>query len=118
MNSMRVSLYNKSNTDNVAESDVLALNHTLLIYLCSTTSGLKSGTSSPVLVTGAHRQSDNSTKYLASAPSLQMAVDLLADLTESLGDVGADYESLLEQMRNGGELEARDLEVSVHLPEE
>lgn len=95
-----------------AESDVLALNHTLLVYLCSTTSGLKTGTSSPVLVTGAHRQSDNTTKYLASAPSLQMAVDLLGDLTEDLGDVGSDYEIILERMQEGGELNAADIQVS------
>lgn len=95
-----------------AESDVLALNHTLLIYLCATTGGLKSGTSSPVLVTGANRQADQSTKYLASAPSLQMAVDLLTDLTEDLGEVGTDYEIVLERMQDGGELDDGDIRVS------
>ncbi|KAI9632114.1 nucleoporin Nup186/Nup192/Nup205 [Dioszegia hungarica] len=106
------------NETHEAESDVLALNHTLLVYLCGTTAGLKSGTATPVLVTGAHRQSDTSNKYLASAPSLQMAVDLLADLTEDLGDVGSDYEIVLERMQDGGELDAGDRLQSGVLKEE
>jgi nuclear pore complex protein Nup205 len=98
--------------DILAESDVLALNHALLVYLCSTTSGLKSGNSTPVLVTGANRQSDNATKYIASAPSLQMAVDLLADLTEDMGEVGSDYEIVLGRAQDGVELESGDIQVS------
>jgi hypothetical protein len=41
-----------------------------------------------------------------------MAVDLLGDLTEDLGDVGSDYEIILERMQDGGELDEADVQVS------
>jgi hypothetical protein len=40
-----------------------------------------------------------------------MTVDLLADLTENLGEVGSDYEIVLERMQDGAELDAGDIQV-------
>lgn len=41
-----------------------------------------------------------------------MAVDLLADLTEDLGDMGGDYEIVLERNENGQELDQGDIQVN------
>jgi nuclear pore complex protein Nup205 len=48
----------------------------------------------------------------ASAPSLQMAIDLLSDLAESAVDLSDDYEALSERLQNGGALEDDDVQVS------
>lgn len=84
-----------------ADSDVLTLNHTLLVYLCTTTMGLKAREGTPVLITGTQRSNVGPTKYISSAPTLQMAVDLAGALAEQTAEVARDYASLVERSEGG-----------------
>lgn len=80
------------------------LNHTILIYLCISTTGLKAREGIPVLVTGIQRSTAGSTKYISSAPTLQTAVDLAANLAEESAEVGRDYAVLEERVEGGLEV--------------
>lgn len=50
--------------------------------------------------------------FQASAPSLQMAVNLLSDLAETTEEVSNQYEVILDRMQDGSDLEEEDVEVS------
>lgn len=51
--------------------------------------------------------------FQASAPSLQMAVNLLSDLAETTQEVSNQYEVTLDRMQDGSDLEEEDVEVSL-----
>ena len=48
----------------------------------------------------------------ASAPSLQMALDLLSDLTETVQDISDDYEAFLDRLQDSGELTEAEMLVN------
>lgn len=90
----------------------------MLAYLCATTPNLKSGSGVPVLINGPARGSGPSkligkctshpscdcqrtNLYVASAPSLQLAVDMLSDLADGVQDVANGYEEAVERAANG-----------------
>ncbi|EIW73176.1 hypothetical protein M231_07444 [Tremella mesenterica] len=83
------------------ENQILSLNQVLLSYLCATTKGLRGGTGHPVLVTGVARSGGNATKYISTAPSLPMVVELLGELAEGVQENSTDYESLVERLQEG-----------------
>lgn len=87
-----------------ARPKVLALNQVILTYLCATTVGLKAGHGQPVFVTGVARASG--TKYIASAPSLPAAVELLADLTEAAQDVSNAYDDVADKIAAAEDISA------------
>lgn len=41
-----------------------------------------------------------------------MAVNLLSDLSESFAELSSEYEEIVDKLQNGGELNARDQQVS------
>ncbi|KAK6905036.1 hypothetical protein I203_105855 [Kwoniella mangroviensis CBS 8507] len=92
------------------ENEVLLLNQVFLSYLVAATSGMKSGNGNPVLVTGAQRSNGASSKYIASAPSLHMAVNFLSDLAEHVQEISNQYETILDRILDGGELEDEDVQ--------
>lgn len=98
----------------------------VLAYLCATTANLKSGSGVPVLINGSSRGNgpskilgtcpipcrlksarlevqDSSADLLetASAPSLQLAVDMLSDLADGVQDVANGYDEAVERFANG-----------------
>ncbi|KAL1406935.1 hypothetical protein Q8F55_006347 [Vanrija albida] len=87
-----------------ARPKVLALNQVILTYLCATTVGLKAGHGQPVFVTGVARASG--TKYIASAPSLPAAVELLADLAEAAQDVSNSYDDVADKIAAAEDISA------------
>nr|XP_031859912.1 uncharacterized protein CI109_004761 [Kwoniella shandongensis]KAA5526984.1 hypothetical protein CI109_004761 [Kwoniella shandongensis] len=91
------------------ESQVAHLNQVILSYLCASTTGLKAGSGSPVFVTGAQRSNGNSSKYISTAPSLQMAVNLLSDLTETVQDASNDYDVILDRIQDD-DLESEEIQ--------
>ncbi|ODO07092.1 hypothetical protein I350_04461 [Cryptococcus amylolentus CBS 6273] len=92
------------------EGDILSLNQSLLSFLTSATSSLKSGSGNPVFITGVHRSHSSSVKYIASAPSVGTAVNLLGELVEKIQEVGGEWEVILERMEEGGDLDEADVE--------
>ncbi|OCF43796.1 nuclear pore complex protein Nup205 [Kwoniella heveanensis CBS 569] len=92
------------------ESQILLLNQVFLAYLCTATTGLKAGSGHPVFVTGAQRSNGNSSRYIASAPSLHMAVNFLSDLAEHVQDVSNQYELIADRIQDGGELDDEDVQ--------
>ncbi|WVR03296.1 hypothetical protein IAU60_000287 [Kwoniella sp. DSM 27419] len=96
--------------DSEAGAKILALNQVLLSYLCAATAGLKNGSGHPVFVTGAQRSNGATSKYIASAPSLHMAVNLLSDLAENVQEVSDTYEALVDRIQDGGELADEDVQ--------
>ncbi|WWC66972.1 uncharacterized protein I206_100879 [Kwoniella pini CBS 10737] len=92
------------------EGEILLLNQVFLSYLTAATTGLKGGQGYPVLVTGAQRSNGATSKYLASAPSLQMAVNCLSDLAENVQEVSNQYETILDRLQDGSELEDEDVQ--------
>ncbi|TXT07302.1 hypothetical protein VHUM_03472 [Vanrija humicola] len=70
-----------------AQPKVLALNQVILTYLC-----------------GVARASG--TKYIASAPSLPAAVELLADLAEAAQDVSNDYDDVADKIAAAEDISA------------
>ncbi|WRT63517.1 uncharacterized protein IL334_000422 [Kwoniella shivajii] len=92
------------------ESHIILLNQVFLSYLTAATTELKNGKGSPVFVTGAQRTNSSSPKYIASAPSLHMAVNLLSDLAENVQDISNQYEMIIDRIQDGGELEDDDVE--------
>ncbi|WVW81644.1 hypothetical protein I302_103639 [Kwoniella bestiolae CBS 10118] len=92
------------------ESEILLLNQVFLSYLVAATTGMKGGNGNPVLVTGAQRSSGQSSKYIASAPSLHMAVNFLSDLAENVQEISNQYETILDRIQDGGELEDEDVQ--------
>lgn len=95
----------------IAPASVLELNHTLLAYLCTTSKGLKSGQGHPVLVTGVARSGGNKSDFIATAPSLPMVVELLADVTDQLAELSGEYEDVLEELQNRVDLSEERLAV-------
>ncbi|WVQ79550.1 hypothetical protein IAT38_001649 [Cryptococcus sp. DSM 104549] len=91
------------------ESHIALFNQVLLAYLSAATAGLKAGSGSPVFITGAQRNHGAAAKYIASAPSLQTAVNLLADLADAVQDVSGQYEMILERVQEGGYLDEGDI---------
>nr|XP_018266519.1 nuclear pore complex protein Nup205 [Kwoniella dejecticola CBS 10117]OBR88677.1 nuclear pore complex protein Nup205 [Kwoniella dejecticola CBS 10117] len=92
------------------EGEILLLNQVFLSYLTAATTGLKGGQGYPVLVTGAQRSNGATSKYIASAPSLQMAINFLSDLAENVQEVSNQYETILDRIQDGGELEDEDVQ--------
>ncbi|WVQ93947.1 hypothetical protein IAU59_001025 [Kwoniella sp. CBS 9459] len=92
------------------ESQILLLNQVFLAYLCTATTGLKAGSGNPVFVTGAQRSNGNSSRYIASAPSLHMAVNLVSDLAEHVQETSNQYELITDRIQDGGELQDEDVQ--------
>lgn len=92
------------------ESQMVLLNQVLLAFLTAATNGLKAGSGNPVFITGVQRSHGSAVKYIASAPSLQMAVSLLSDLAETTQEVSNQYEVILDRMQDGSDLEEEDVE--------
>ncbi|KAK4687817.1 hypothetical protein P7C73_g2307, partial [Tremellales sp. Uapishka_1] len=92
------------------DAKVLELNQITLTYLCSTTAGLKAGSGFPVFVTGGQRKDGNATRFIASAPSLQMAIQMLSELADIIGDITGYYEDLLERLNDGSEIDEGTLQ--------
>lgn len=110
---------------------MVLLNQVLLAFLTAATNGLKAGSGNPVFITGVQRSHSSAVKYIgellslpisprpelmtfqASAPSLQMAVNLLSDLAETTQEVSNQYEVILDRMQDGSDLEEEDVEVSL-----
>ena len=90
------------------EVPLLELNQVVLAYLCAVTQGLKAGSGEPVFVNGSHRTNDGKS-YSPTSPSLQMLVDLLADLIEDTQELASEYNALVERLEDGGELTAADM---------
>lgn len=49
---------------------------------------------------------------LATAPSLQLAVDFVGDLTERAQELNSEFETLMEDVANGGDLTEHRIKVS------
>lgn len=81
-----------------AKAKVLDLNQVIIAYLCATTTGLKSGNGTPVLVTGTARAAGS---FVGAAPSLSSAVELVADLGEQAHEINAAYDVVGEKLENG-----------------
>ncbi|WWC85669.1 uncharacterized protein L201_000535 [Kwoniella dendrophila CBS 6074] len=96
--------------DQQGESEILSLNQVFLSYLIAATTGLKGGSGNPVLVTGAQRSNGATSKYIASAPSLHMAVNFLSDLAENVQEISNQYETILDRIQDGGELDDEDVQ--------
>ncbi|KAK8844631.1 hypothetical protein IAR55_006478 [Kwoniella newhampshirensis] len=79
----------------------------ILAYLCASTAGLKADSGIPVFVTGAQRH--GGLAYIASAPSMQTAVNLLSDLVETVQDVSDNYDVILDRIQDD-DLEAEEIQ--------
>lgn len=98
----------------------------VLAYLCATTQNLKSGSGLPVLLNGPARgggpakhigtsaslcrpsYARAATDQTASAPSLQLAVDMLSDLADGVQDVASGYDEAVERDLNGSTRDSED----------
>jgi hypothetical protein len=101
--------------DTAVESKVAGLNQVILAYLCATTQNLKSGSGLPVLLNGPARNQGparhigmlnctllvHQADYPASAPSLQLAVDMLSDLADGVQNTANAYGDALERLVDG-----------------
>lgn len=64
-----------------------------------------------MLVNGGHR-SNGGTKYIATAPSLEMVEGLLERLIENVQDLSSDYERFMEKVQDDGQLIETEIQVS------
>ncbi|WVN87077.1 uncharacterized protein L203_102253 [Cryptococcus depauperatus CBS 7841] len=105
------SLWSESAEEDVRiEHAMLLLNQSLLTYLAAATKSLKASSGNPVFITGVQRSQANSVRYIASAPTLQMSVNYLADLVGNVEQISTIWESYLERQQDGGDLDAEELQ--------
>lgn len=81
-----------------AKNKVLGLNQVIIGYLCATTTNLKSGKGTPVLVTGTARAAGS---FVGAAPTLSSTVEYVATLTEQAHEVNAAFDVVGEKLENG-----------------